>query len=257
MSDNCKDKSVNEQEIGFVRWFAKNQGSKMPAVMDFTLKELDDFLKCSAQKKSGVPIDVCIKNHCFDLLKLTFEQSSEYHDDSPQKATWSINIQCFLSRMRTAIRKSEISCLYNTPSYKSLLRVVMMVIKELICVGITCSDQTFEDSVFFLKEMAEWELKKTPETPTDSGRSEVKVEKKLAIEVEKLSVQQILGLLLFNVVVVLQKCDSVAVRNLFPPRPFHSDLLNSALKLCAEKDWCKLKDLILPLMGDKKGNFLS
>lgn len=160
--------------------------------------------------------------------------------------------------MRTAIRESEMSYLYDSPSSKSgRLRVAMKLIKELYYVGLTCSDQPYDDSVTYLKDWADWELSKTPDTQTDSFKSEVKVDKQLAIEVQTLSMHQILGLLLFNVVVVLQNCDPAAVRNLFPPRPFQSDLLNSALEVCETKKWFSLKELVFTLLGDNKGNVLS
>jgi hypothetical protein len=249
-----KDKvqpAMNEEESAYLRWFAKNKSSNMPALMDYTLEELGLLVFSDKDEDVAKPLDSTIEKYCFIVLKGTFGLESEFHNVTPLKATWTANFQCFLSRMRTAIRKSKVYCQLRSPYAKSLQRAVVLI-TELFYVGLTCSDKPYDNFVLYLKERADWQLRKMTD-PEAYDCGEVKVKKELAAEVQKLSVEQILGLLLFNVVVVLQNCDPAAMRNLFPPRPFHSAVFNSALEACASKKWSDLRFLISPLMCDKRG----
>jgi hypothetical protein len=81
--------------------------------------------------------------------------------------------------------------------------------------------------------------------------------KRVIADAQKLSVQQLIGIMLHHCVSNLKKCTS-EIRNLFFQRaPTNPDLVNSAFALCIKQKWQKLQLLLAPLCCDKEGNDAS
>jgi hypothetical protein len=74
---------------------------------------------------------------------------------------------------------------------------------------------------------------------------------------QKLTVQQLLGIALFGIVDSWENCDKSKVDVFNWTKSFRSAIINAAVDKFVVKDWRGLRSLLKPLLSDKDGNDLS
>jgi hypothetical protein len=81
--------------------------------------------------------------------------------------------------------------------------------------------------------------------------------KNIYLEMQKLTVQQLLGIAFFGIVDSWENCDKGKLDVFDWTKTFRSAIINSAVQKFVAKDWRGLRFLLKPLLSDKDGNDLS
>jgi hypothetical protein len=210
------------------------------------------------RQKRADPSDVLLGQSFFLLLKeslRTLLTTYLTHINSPRSPMvfrcWDEILLQSIPRMKKAIMKEQI--LPTNPFPANNLIYAISLVQELATIVSFCTHHVNDKVINGCLELANHKLKKllgkSPAPLTEN------LEKKLFLELQKLSVQQLLGLALFDI------CYSNNSNRLFfapeATKMFRSAMVNVAVEKYDAKDWRGLRSLLMPLLSDEKGNDLS
>jgi hypothetical protein len=156
-----------------------------------------------------------------------------------------------IPRMKEAITKEQLLPTNPFP-INNLIRALSFV-EELSKIASFCTLNLNNKVMNGSLDLANHKLKKL--LGKSPSRLTVNLEKKLYLELQKLSVQQLLGLALFNMCCLDSSHPMLYI--LEATKMFRSAMVNVAVEKFDAKDWRGLRSLLMPLLSDEKGNDLS
>jgi len=228
--------------------------------MDKLEKEIGMLVYGTFKKMDKIgSVDFALKQNCFSMIRDILSKEMVIDTLQLLLPPWFDTLQNFFSRMLLSIKEVNIT-LTTLDSTKKLLEA-SFVLGELL--KVTCnltSIDPYPREPFLLEANADARIKTMMGKQTEMMKCQHKVDKKFVAEMQKLSVHQILGLLLHGCVRILKMRTKHETRAKFlRTETFNSELINSALALIADSKhpWHKLKLLLAPFLRDKDSEDLS
>jgi hypothetical protein len=170
--------------------------------------------------------------------------------------SWSVTIENLITRIREAIREDKITPSNPFP-VNNILRAVDLL-TELRTLAVTFAEESdyLDDKILALLDFINRKVAETIGKKATPRRAS-KVSQALKKGMQKLSLQQLVGLALFYISICVTKCDKTEMKLFLRLKRYKSDLVICAIKACVDKEWLQLSKVFKPLLNDEEGNDLS
>jgi hypothetical protein len=241
-------------EMELPDWFCKNQVNSVTGQLQEVERELGMLVYGTHKKmKKAGSADFPLGQICFRLLNDTLKNNSMNQGRPIIFKCWTEIILQYIPRMKESICK--VALVTTNPFPTNNLLQALGVLEELKNIAVTFNSNPVDELSLACLEKADHKMKLMMGKQPSAMRG--KVEKKLFLEMQTLTVQQLLGVALFGIVNSWKKYDKEMLEIFDPTKTARSAIINSAIDKFVAKDWRGLWSLMTPLLSDKDGNDLS
>lgn len=222
------------------------------------------------------PTEVLLGQICFRLLKTTLSTTTLNKSQPVIFRCWGETLLQCVPRMRASVTK--VVLLQTNPFPTNNLIRALALLQELTNIAAACSIKPLDELIYASLDLANKKLK----FPS-MGTSRSNLDKKLSLEMQKLTVPQLLSVVLFSIVISGEKNSSLRaistgtyplsyLMDMMPVKGtmnfcmlkflkatnmFRATILDDAVKKYEAQDWRGLRSLLTPLLIDDTGLDLS
>jgi RNase P subunit RPR2 len=251
---NLKSNLKMTEKVVVPDWFSNNQATNVSWQLQEVERELGMMVHGTHKKiKKAGSADFPLGQICFLQLAETLRNGVLNRSRPLMFKWWSETILHYVPKLRGAIFK-EVMISTNPFPTNNLLQA-LAVLEELKNISVTLNFNPVDELILECLDMADQKLKIMMEL--QPGPLRRKIERKRFVEIQRLTVQQLLGVALFGIVVSWQTKDSNLLEIFDPTKIFRSAIINSAIEKLVASDWRGLRCLLTPLLSDSDGIDLS
>jgi hypothetical protein len=241
-------------DLDLPEWVCKNQANNVIGQLQAVETELGIVVHGTHKKiKKAGSANFPLGKICFRLLSDTLKNKVLNQTRPLILKCWTEIVLNYIPRLKGAILK-EVMAPTNPFPTNNLFQAVA-VLEELKNTVLTYNVNPLDELTLACLEKADQKLK------IAMGKQPVplrgKFEKKINLEMQMLTVQQLLGVALFGIVNDWKNRNKGMLKIFDPTKIVHSAIINPAIKNFVRKDWQGLLSVLAPLLGDKDGNDLS
>jgi hypothetical protein len=247
---------VRERDPDFPSWVCFNLARNLQMQMTEVEKELGLLIygSCKRIKKAGMPGFLEEHPGLLQLFGETLNRSWFGKLSVDVFRSWCEKVLQCVPRLKAAIAK-EVTQPTNPFPINNLLEALSTLQQLVHYADVCCMDEPQVGLERATLHLAHQKLKKM------MGKEQVTLNillnKQFFLQMQKLTVQQLLGLALFDIAFCHSKVEHSMLAFVKTTQVPQSALLNAAVEKFENKDWSGLKSLLTPLLSDQEGNDLS
>lgn len=235
-------------------WACMNISKYLPEQLQELERELEMLVYGTHKRMRKADTDnMLLGQICFRMLKETLRISTFERCQPVIFRRWGeAMLQC-VPRMKAAI---SLEALQQTNSFltNNLLQA-LTTLQELAHIVAICNVKPMDELIHASLDLANQKLKLMMGKQQRSSRGNL--EKKIFLEIQKLTVGQLLGLATFTIVLGWSKKNLSISEFLVATKMTRSTIVDDAVKKYEAQDWHGLRSLLTPLLSDNDGNDLS
>jgi hypothetical protein len=244
----------NVMDTDLPKWMCNNQVNNVTGQLQEVETELGMLVHGTHKKmKKAGSADFPMGQICFRQLSDTLKNTVLNQARPIIFKCWIEIVLHYIPRLKESIYK--VLLVPTNPFPTNNLLQALAVLEELKNIAVTFNPNPVDELCLACLDKVDQKLKLMMGKQPSAMRS--KLEKKLFLEMQNLTVQQLLGIALFGIVDSWEKCSKNMLELFNPAKTYQTAIINSAVEKFAAKDWRGLRSVLAPLLQDKDGNDLS